>query len=209
MDSKGGEAKLKDFYLSVEGNLLLSHYFSARSKYFTRCVQNMSRIIAGYRPQALTILTTVLKVVEDKRLGGPDVIVDSPSLVEKVNIDEVFGYETWKYALLQLLTMSQFRIRFKDHGRVNTDSFRVAKLEGIGFVTNRAQQPFETWDNNKFIKSATDALNKMSTIYISPDFAEAKDLFRWIYRNLKVWVDPTKGSNIEKLITNLISLQKK
>lgn len=143
MDDKGNQPKLKDFYLSVEGNLLLTEYFNARSKYFNRLVQNMSRIFNGYRPQALTILTTLLKVVEDKKLKGPDVIVDSPSLVERINIDEVFGYETWKYALLHLLTMSQIRIRFKDHGRVNTDSLRVAKIEGIGFVVGR-QQPFET-----------------------------------------------------------------
>lgn len=99
-------------------------------------------------------------------------IVDSPSLVEKVNIDEVFGYETYKYALLHLLTMHLFRVRFKDYGKSYNGNYTVSKIEGIGFVTSRAQ-PFESWDSKKFIKYVIDNLNKMSTIYVSPDFAEA------------------------------------
>lgn len=87
------EAQIKDLYLSVE-KVLLSDYYSAREKFFSRAVQHISEIFKSYNPQALTILTTRLRVVQDRRSKEWDVIVDSPSLVERVNIDEVFGYET-------------------------------------------------------------------------------------------------------------------
>lgn len=155
----------------------MADYYSAREKFFTRAVQHITQIFENYNPQALTILTTRLRVVENRRTKEADVLVDSPSLVERINIDEVFGYETYKYALLHLLTMQLFRVRFKDYGKSYNGDYTVSKIEGIGFVTNRAQ-PFETWDTKKFVKYATDQLNRMSTIYISPDFAEAWDLFR-------------------------------
>lgn len=173
---KGKNPQIKDLYLSIE-KVLLSDYYSAREKFFTRAVQHISQIFEGYNPQALTILTTRLRVVEDRRTKALDVIVDSPSLVERVNIDEVFGYETYKYALLHLLTMQLFRVRFKDYGKSYNGDYRVSKIEGIGFVINRPQ-PFEAWDSKRFVKYATDQLNKMATIYISPDFADAWDLFR-------------------------------
>lgn len=98
--------------------------------------------------------------------------------------------------------MHLFRVRFRDFGRVNTDNLRIIKIERIGYVTGR-DQPFIGWDETKFVKYVIEQLNKVSNYYISPDFNEGKDLFRWIHRNLKVWSDPTRGSKLEKLIKDL------
>lgn len=102
--------------------------------------------------------------------------------------------------------MHLYRVRFKDHGRVNTDELRVIKVERIGFVVGRVQ-PFINWDDAKFIKYVTDQLNKLSNYYITPDFGQGSDLFRWINRNLKVWKDPTEGSKLESLLRDLTGLE--
>lgn len=204
----GSSNKVKDFYLSLDGNIIMDDYFTARAKFYERALKHMDKILEGYRPQAISILTAVLDVVYDRQVKHQDVILKTIYLAEGINIDEVFGYETWKYALIQLLTMHLYRVRFKDHGRVNTDELRVIKVERIGFVVGRVQ-PFINWDDAKFIKYVTDQLNRFSNYYITPDFGQGSDLFRWINRNLKVWKDPTEGSKLEGLLRDLTGLSGK
>lgn len=94
--TKEGKKLIKDFYLSLQGNVLLEPYYQARELFFKRAIKHIDKIYAvdGYQPQSISVLTSVLKVVDDKKLKGPDVVNETVYLAERINIDEVFGYET-------------------------------------------------------------------------------------------------------------------
>lgn len=204
---KGKElGDIQQVYFVLKEPLSLDEYFNSREEFFSKAVQNISRIFeeGKYTSQKVSIRVPIINY---KRLNHMGVtkerpMVDIITLAENIQIDNIFGYETYKYALLHLLTMDLFRVHMDSPGYVDGEDLPIVRMYSVGLVTGRLQ-PFLTWDQPKFIKYVQDQLKSHKVYKISPDFATAQDLFRWIYRNLKVWKDPTRDSNLERLIREL------